>query len=177
MPGDPIISDDYDGQALDRYAYVHDNPLWPVETNGRCGVFCLFLLDGVFTVAAAAVLELVFAKVPILGDLFIIADGIACGPFGPLCAEEATSAVAGVRSGSIGKALEAFVLTYAEARALHEVGDALDLAKGGGLSGGAFTAAAFVSHGLGGGTFSLIQGGSFGFGYLFNQLLHQSKSG
>ncbi len=137
LAGDPIISDDYDSQALDRYAYVHDNPLSLTDTDGRCGIFCFFIIDAIISVATVEVLGPVFARVPILGDLFIIADGIVCGPFGPLCAAEAAGSIAGVQSGSVGKGLEAFVFSLAEAGAFHEVGDALDLAKGAGLSGGA----------------------------------------
>jgi RHS repeat-associated protein len=149
MAGDPVVSSVYDPLALNRYAYAHDNPLSLTDTDGQCGIFCFFLVDIFSAVITAEVLEPVFAKAPILGDLLVIADGIFRGP---LCAAEQAGAIAGVKSGSVAKGLEAFVLTYAEAEAF----------KGA----GGLTAKASIAHGLVGGTFSAIEGQGFGSGFL-----------
>ena len=63
----------------------------------------------------------------------------------------------------MGKGLEAFALTFAEAEAFRFVGGELHASH---LTGVSFTATAVVAHGLVGGTFSVLQGGSFGSGFL-----------
>jgi RHS repeat-associated protein len=159
MTGDPVISSVYDQQALNRYSYVHNNPLSFTDVTGECGPFCIFLINVISDLIVAEALKPVFIHNPILGDLWIIADAISC----QLCAAEDAGVLAGVKSGNVGKAVEAFVLNYAESEAFKEVGDIkTDLH----LSGIAATATSFVLHGAVGGTFSVLQGGQFGSGFL-----------
>ncbi len=167
LAGDGVISSVYDQQALNRYSYVHDNPLSYTDPNGDCGPFCIFVINVVADLIFAEALKPVFERVPILGDLWIIVDSINCGP---LCAAEDAGVLAGVKSGDPGKAIEAFALTYAEAKAFDEVGDLKgDFAQGTfgfKITGDALTATSFVLHGLVGGSFSVLQGGQFGSGFL-----------
>jgi len=159
LTGDPVISSVYDQQALNRYSYVHNNPLSFTDVDGECGPFCVFLINVIADVIFAEVLKPVFEHNPILGDLWIIVDAIDC----QICAAEDAGVLAGVKSGSVGKAIEAFVLNYAESEAFKEVGDIkTDLH----LSGIAATATSFVLHGAVGGTFSVLQGGQFASGFL-----------
>jgi RHS repeat-associated protein len=174
LSADSVTSSIYDLQALNRYAYVYDNPLSLVDPNGQCGI-CIFIINIIADLLFVEVFKPLFEEVPLLGDLWILYDGLTCGP---LCAAEDAGVLAGVESGNIGKGLEAFVLSYAEATAFNLVGDGLNdvqgdlgqLVKSGAISPLertiAYDATAFVAHGFVGGVFSVAQGGSFESGFL-----------
>ena len=166
MSGDPVTGNIYDMQSLNRYGYVLNNPLSMTDSNGECP-FCLFFVYAALSILGGIeeyhLLHPLLQHTPLLGNLYVIALGVFCGPGAPLCAVEAAGEVAGVESGSVGAGLKAFVLSYAESSAFNFVGGRLQASH---LSKVDFTAAAVLSHGLIGGTLSVAQGGGFGSGFI-----------
>ena len=171
MVGDPVIATVYDQQSLNRYAYVRDNPLSLTDTNGQCPICVLVIANAISVFVEAELLKPLFAKVPLLGNLFVISDAIGCfisgGPAAAaVCSAESSGIVAGVESGNAGKGLQAFAITAAEAIAFYGIGQSTDYLSAKGFSIETVTATSIIAHGLVGGTFSVAQGGKFGSGFL-----------
>lgn len=170
VSADPVIGDLYDQRMLNPYSYVQNNPLSLVDPNGDCGPVCL-LIWVIIDVAVAEALKPVFEHNPLLGDLFVLFEGIQCGP---LCAAEGAGVIAGVTSGSVVKGFEAFVVTLAEAGMFKDVGDNLEglqaLDQAGLISDFQYSASAFIEHGFVGGLFAAVSGNgslkSIGSGFL-----------
>lgn len=55
LSADPLIGDDYDGQALNRYSYVENNPLTLTDPSGRCFLGCFWHSSTFSAVASLAV--------------------------------------------------------------------------------------------------------------------------
>jgi RHS repeat-associated protein len=158
MTGDPIREDVFALQLLNPYSYVGNNPLSFTDPSGQCPVCVSWAISTVVKIALAYALKPILQDAPIIGQLWVIASAIECGP---LCAAHTAGIVAGVTTGDIGEGLKAAALTYAQALAFNVAGDVL---QGTGLD--ASTPAVFVVHGFVGGVFSDIQGGSFSQGFL-----------
>jgi RHS repeat-associated protein len=151
MSADPVTQSFFNLQLLNRYSYVGNNPLSLTDPSGNCaGIVGCFFAFATFGLSEF-INEPLLRSVPILGDLFVIAASIACGPAGPACAAVAAAGVAGAEGGRSGNVLKAFALTFVEAEGLQLVGGAKwsrpAKALASGLIGGAVSAA-------GGGKFS-----------------------
>jgi hypothetical protein len=160
MSADSVVPDPTDLQTFNRYSYVSNNPLSFTDPSGHCSG----VVGCGFAIASFALLEPfmpgLLRDAPLIGNLFIMAQGQAGGP---IAAAVTAAGVTADRGGKTGAMLRAFVYTYAEEVVMRGVDAGIGST---GLEGWASTAAEFVGHGAVGGTFSVLNGGRFGGGFL-----------
>jgi RHS repeat-associated protein len=160
MSADSVVPDPLDLQTFNRYSYVNNNPLSFTDPTGHCSGFvgCVFAIGsfGIFEPFMPSLLH----DAPLLGDLFIMAAGMAAGPAG---AAVMAAGVTAEESGKTGAVLRAFVYTLAEETAMRGLNIGIGSLH---LEGLAYSATEFVGQGAVGGTFSVLNGGKFGAGFL-----------
>ena len=163
MSADPFIHDVEDSQDLNRYAYVHNNPLSYTDISGY-GFFKklwrFFTHHDPFIVGTRFSLHVygeVIKAVPILGTINQIAAGVACAPYGlsGVCSGAVAAINVGVTGGSAGDIAKAFGIAFAQGYLAGGIGDA-----GLGIVGTA------IAQGAVGGAFAEAQGGTFLSGFL-----------
>lgn len=163
MSADPFIHDVTNSQDLNRYSYVHNNPLSYTDMNGygffkSLGKFFKKILKPLIALAVALTLQ--FELLPLL-----IAGPTAT--FGSL-STIAQVAVAGISGGVSNVILtgrpKSFLTGFGQAVATFGVGHGLF--NGGAAFGSAKWAGKAVAHGVVGGAFAEIRGGSFKSGFL-----------
>jgi RHS repeat-associated protein len=170
MSADSVVPDPLDLQTFNRYSYVSNNPLSFTDPSGHCsGVIPCGFAVLAFSALVEPFAQGILRDAPLLGDIFVIASGQACGPLGAGCAAVAAAGVEAERGGSAGQVLRAYVITLNEAEAFELVHFAkLDLgfpASYGAYSPGQLIASA-GAHGLVGGLASVAGGGSFKSGFM-----------
>ena len=119
MSADPVVQNQFNLQVLNRYSYTNNNPLSLTDPTGNCSGFvgCFFAI-----VTGEIIWGSILKSIPILGDLFVIAADLACGPVGPLCAAVYAAGAAGAEGGHTGEVLKAFVTTFVQAEGLQLIG-------------------------------------------------------
>ncbi len=162
LSADPMIHDATNGQDLNRYSYVHNNPLSYTDMNGygffkSIGKFFKKFWKPLLAIVAAFLFQ------------FVIAPGILTGNVGLdgflTLATKTQAVVSGVSAGissviSTGKPV-AFLTGFAQGVATFGVGSAFE-----GVKGAAGVVGKAVAHGVVGGAFAEINGGKFMSGFL-----------
>ena len=167
MSADGITQDIYDLQSYNRYSYVGNNPLSLTDPSGNCAGILGCLFDIGTQDLDNILLKPIVHEFPIVGSIFVVAEGAACGP---ACAAGAAAEVAHVEGGSEGDILKAFAITYAEATAFEgihvlkvgELGFPTDYADYSPTQ----VLESAGAHGLVGGLTSVAGGGKFEAGFL-----------
>src|SRR5262249_48330164 len=117
--------------------------------------------DDLFLVTYSKILK----AAPIVGTIAVIAAGVACNAFGVICAAAVSALNAGVTTGKVGKAFEAFGISLGEGAAFYGAGSIVQSVAGS-LGPIGSTALSVGLHGVVGGVFSELQGGKFEQGFL-----------
>ncbi len=163
LSADPFIHDVTNSQDLNRYSYVHNNPLSYTDMNGygffkSLGKFFKTFWKPLLAIVAAITLQ--FYILPTL------LPGLATATIGNFAVGKAV--IAGISSG-VGNVIvtgkpKAFLAGFGQAVATFGVGHGLF--KGDIAFGSAKWAGKAVAHGVVGGAFAEIRGGSFKSGFL-----------
>jgi RHS repeat-associated protein len=163
LSADPFIHDVTNAQDLNRYSYVHNNPLSYTDMNGygffkSLGKFFKKILKPLIALAVALTLQFELLPALLPGLAGAEAGGFALGK----------AVIAGL-SGGVGNVIlsgrpKAFLSGFGQAFATFGVGHGLF--KGGAAFGSAKWAGKAVAHGVVGGAFAEIRGGSFRSGFL-----------
>jgi len=153
---DPMTESPFSTQGWNRYTYVGNSPLNFTDPSGYCWAGC-------FWQKPFKALGKLFNKIPILGQILQIAAVAICS-WNPVCAPLAflvaggsSAFVAGVRSGNLGQALRAGLISVATAAAFNFAGD---------ISVGAGPLGKIAAHAAVGCGTALLGGGKCGAGAL-----------
>ncbi len=152
LQADPFVED---RGTLNRYTYVHNNPLVYTDPSGYFSVSRLLDPFGLTRLVAKAV------GPNAAGVLNSIASTY-CGPFAPACAAFGQYQISRAHGGTQSDALQSAAVAGVSRAVFHQ------LTPSGGTPaiGSQAWAEMTLTHGLAGGTLSVLQGGKFGHGFI-----------
>jgi RHS repeat-associated protein len=166
MSADPFIHEVTNSQDLNRYSYVHNNPLSYTDQDGygffkKLGKFFKKIWRPLLAIVAAFALQ--FYALPALAG----AGPVGVGGFGAFAATQPLTAavISGVSAGVSNVILtgkpKSFLSGFGQGVATFGVGSAFS-----GATGASGALSKTVAHGVVGGAFSEVRGGSFKSGFL-----------
>ncbi|MEL7298236.1 MAG: RHS repeat-associated core domain-containing protein, partial [Pseudomonadota bacterium] len=163
LQADPFVQDPTNGQSLNRYAYVWNNPLNATDPSGY---FVGALFGQILTQAVFRVLpQQLHAPLTAFASAAAMASGCVPCAAGIAAAGAAHSTYA--ITGDLGMALKAGAFAGVSALAFSQVGAAFgDGGSLSGLTGLDRVLAQATLHGMLGGVIAVLQGGDFGHGFV-----------